>query len=299
MNTKTTQTSSSKLPSKVRKLAKAELALAEKQLAAIEEQSQFQKEQFAALEPLVSGLEADAASARVRRQALVPVQDELLQLQLESLRSGGEATTGQIEQIEAARSASQEQGEIDIERFRTDSLQALVETLAPALGLRGGDTPILDRGGRVVAESQRQQGNLSSGLAAAAANARLNLPLATQQIFGAQNLAQQQVQEAQSQFESQLAQAAFQNRLALTGQTGQLGLNLSGIGPSGVGINALAQLSPRTTTGTTGGLGNTIGLGFSGLGAFGAGLTGLGAIGFGSPAGASGFNNFLSGTNIG
>ena len=108
------------------------------------------------------------------------VSYEILQIRLEELRRGGAASPEQLRLIEEAGGAALEAGGVDIERFRTESLDALRNELAPSLGLRPSDTPILDRGGRVAAEATRQGGQLSSRIrqAQASANARTFLPTA-------------------------------------------------------------------------------------------------------------------------
>ncbi len=81
--------------------------------------------------------------------------------------------------------------------------------LAPSLGLLPGDTPILDRGSDIAAESARQQGQLVNRLSAEKAGSSLTFPLAAQG------------------FQAQLAQNAFKNRLALLGQDVSIGLGLA------------------------------------------------------------------------
>ena len=235
-------------------LNKKQLELAEAQLTAINRQGEFQEEQFAAVRPLIQAqvqllqeqlaFETDPVrQAEIKRQ--LEVQGELLDISLENIRQGTKATPEQIELIEEIRSTQLATGESDISRFRDEGLEALREELAPALGLRSTDTPILDRGARVAEEATRQQGQLERGLATTAAGARLNFPIAAG-AFEANRIGfQQQLNLATSEFQAQLRQQAFNNRLNLgrsiggvIGQTASGGLGLAGIGTSFPGFNA-------------------------------------------------------------
>ena len=159
----------------------------------------------------------------------------------------GAATPEQAELINQAVSRALEAGETDIRRFQTQATEQLREELAPQLGLRTGDTPILDRGARIAAESTRQQGQLVSQLEGQRASTLLNFP--------------QQIQ----QFQSQLRQNAFLNRLNLgTAQSGA-GLGLAGISPQ---AGALFAGQATTSTNPAAGLATVLG----GAGALGLGI---------------------------
>ena len=62
----------------------------------------------------------------------------------------------------------------------------------------------------------------------------LNYPLAVQTVQSAATQGQQSIAASATQFQNQLRQQAYQNRLAMTGQTQQGGIGLAGIGPSPV-----------------------------------------------------------------
>jgi hypothetical protein len=174
------------------------------------------------------------------QQALAPLQQQLLETQLKQALQGNAATPEQIAQIDAATQAAQASGTSDINEASQTALQQLRDTLAPSLGLRPTDTPIIDRGDLVAKEATRQAGQLASGLAQANANARLNYPLASQQISGAASQNTANIANAQQNFQAQLAQAAATNRLNLlnTGtQATGLGFQ-SGLGLIGAGQNA-------------------------------------------------------------
>ena len=163
----------------------------------------------------------------------------------------GAATPEQAELINQAVSRALEAGETDIRRFQSQQTEQLREELAPQLGLRTGDTPILDRGSRIAAESARQQGQLVSQLEGQRASTLLNFP--------------QQIQ----QFQSQLRQNAFLNRLNLGSAQSSAGLGLAGVSTPQAG----ALLAGQATTGTAPAAGLAAGLG--GVGGL---LTGIGSI---------------------
>ena len=210
-------------------------------------------------------------------QRSVGAQRGLLEAELQRIQRGpGVATPEQLTAIEEARAAQVAAGEIDIERARTENLRVLREELAPRLGLRPGDTPILDRGGLIAAEALRQQGVLGNVAGQAAAQARLQFPLAASQLQSQQTQAQQTFGNALSQFQQQLNQQAFQNRLLLSQQlggigtqAGQFGLGLAGVqaspGRAFGDIDAAQKLG--TVTATTPGFGEIIGGVSGGLGA--------------------------------
>ncbi len=262
-------------------LQERQLELAEFQLTELQRQSALQQEFAEGIGPLLETQAAEAERALEERERLGPIQEELLNLALEDLRRGGAATPEQIGLIDEAAEAGIAAGGTDIERFRTESLEALREELAPALGLRPGDTPILDRGARVSAEATRQGGQLAQRFRGAAATARLNLPLAQSQILQAGTAAQGQLVEATRQFQADLRNQAFVNRLNLQSTVGGLGLGLAtGVpfnGAQTLGILGNQRLANSTTT--TGGLGTVLSGGASLLGGAGSFLTAGKAVG--------------------
>jgi hypothetical protein len=190
-------------------------------------------------------------------------------------------TEQQLAAIEDARRAQVASGEFDIERGETEAYRVLREELAPRLGLRPRDTPIQDRGGFISAEGLRQRGQLAQTAAQSAAQARLQYPLAANQLQSQQTQFQQNLGFAISQFQQNLNQQAFQNRLTLAGglggisaQAGQLGLGLAtGIQPQSSAFANIANArNLGTVTSQTPGLGQIAGAAgglFSGLGAVG------------------------------
>ena len=266
------------------KLQERQLELADFQLTELRRQSDLQAQFAGQIEPFLEIQAEEAAAAKAERERLAPIQQELIDLALEDLRRGGAATPEQIALIEEAGAAALEAGGTDIERFRTESLEALREELAPGLGLRPSDTPILDRGARVAAEATRQGGQLAQRFREAEATAKLSLPLAQSQILQAGTAAQGQLLEATRQFQDNLRSSAISNRLGLFQSVGGLGLGLA------TGVSVPFPGFQRGSTTTSSGGGGIAGLG-SILGGAGSLIGGLGATGlFSSAAGAGGIN---------
>ena len=225
--------------------------------------------------------QAKAIAAEFERtQKLGPIQDELLQLQLEQLRTGGAATPEQIERIKEATDLGIEAGSADIDASTTRGIGLIADELANARGLRLSDSPISSEAALLAREGEIQKGSLIKNLRAGEASARLNFPLAVQQITSGINQNQQNIIQAASNFQAQLRQQAFQNRLAISGQASGQGLGLASVGGVGLGaLNSLtsARLGQPFTTGSQGiGLSEISG-GISALGglAGGIGIAGL------------------------
>lgn len=264
-------------------LNRKQVELAQVQLDAINKQSGFQDELFEAARPLIEQqrllleeqlkFETDPErQAEIQRQ--MEVQGQLLDASLKQIEQGTKATPEQEALIEEIRSTQLASGESDISRFRDEGFEALRNELAPELGLRPGDSPILDRGARVSEEATRQQGQLSRGLATTAANARLNFPIAAGQ-FEANRLGfQQQLSLATQQFQEQLRQQAFNNRLNLGSSIGN---TLSRAGGGGLGLAGIGTSFPGFNNGFTQTTSKTPGL-IDVLGAVGGTLTGIGAV---------------------
>jgi hypothetical protein len=160
----------------------------------------------------------------VNTQNALRAQSQLLFDELGRIQAGpGVPTEQQLAAIEDARRAQVASGEFDIERGETEAYRALREELAPRLGLRPTDTPIRQRGGFISAEALRQRGQLAQTAAQAAAQARLQYPLAANQLLSQQTQFQQGLSNSVSQFQEQLRQQAFNNRLLLSSQLGQVG----------------------------------------------------------------------------
>lgn len=222
-----------------RAIQQRQLQISEEQLKAIQSQQAFQQDLYKQLQPELQRIE-ELAPQRLAvekqqlesAQKLGPIYDELVQIQLDNIKRGNAATPEQKDLIKQVADSQIAQGTTDIERFQTENLGKLRDELAGSLGLRPTDTPILDRGAKIAAEAQRQQGQLVQGARGAQAQAELNYPLAEAQLQTQQIQFQQNLAQSAQDFQAQLRDAAFQNRLALSGQTGQLGLGLA------TGVNA-------------------------------------------------------------
>ena len=218
----------------ITELQKKYFPLAESQL---DYQSAIDAEMRKSLTPEQYALQAKTDFERSQR--LGTTQEELLNLQLEQLRRGGAATPEQIARINESTQAGIAAGSADIDTAVEEGLNLLREELAPSLGLRSTDSPIIDRGGTIVKEGLRQKGSLQKNLQAVGATAKLNYPLAVQQLIGTQGQGQQVLVESIKNFQRDLEQKAFQNRLSLTGQASNTGLGLAGVGSGasgGVGL---------------------------------------------------------------
>ena len=149
---------------------------------------------------------------------------------LEQLKDGYQLTSQQEGLITTALNASRATARTAAERSLTEGLQAVFDEIGPARGLRPGDTPNLDRAGRIVAEYQRQMGEAESTFQREGALARLNYPIEAGQA-GSQarsQYAQQLLGLARAQTEQEQAESA--RRLALIQGIGVTGQNLLGQG---------------------------------------------------------------------
>lgn len=247
-----------------RELIGRQVELADFQLEELRRQREFQGQSFTEAEQRAAEIEAPDA-----------IQDELLQTQLERVRSGGEATPRETELINQAVEQALAAGETDIERFRSEGLESLREELAPQLGLRPGDTPILDRGSRIAAEATRQQGQLVTGLRGQQALSQLNFPLQRTAALGS-------LTGSLQEFQSRLRQSAFTNRLQLAGARSTAGLGLAGVATPNIGP-AFSSVGTTQTTDSTPGFGEIAG----GLGGLALGLGSLGLFGGAGIGGAT------------
>lgn len=226
-----------------REFERIQLQVARETLDAIRQQNEFTAEQFELIRP---GLEAAAREQNIlseiftpeeqeqifrdqleRQLRLGPIQDELLDLELERIRRGGAASPQQLELISGATDAAILAGERDISRFRDESIEAVAEQIAPALGLRPTDSPVVDRAQRIANRGQDLQQDLVTSLRGAEAQARLNFPLAVDQFQSGLSNFQLERARAVDEFRQQLQQASINSRLGFGQGVGQLGLGIS------------------------------------------------------------------------
>lgn len=258
-------------------LMEIQAELAKRQLTQLDELQPFQQE---LVQQLTSELERQGAISKAigetvtpeqeaefykedieRARRLGPIQDELLQLQLEAARQGGRPTEEQLGLIEQATERSIESGTADIDLSTKRGIGLISDELANSRGLRLSDSPITREAAFLARSGEDQKANFIRAMRANQATATLNYPLAVSQVTSGINLNQQQLAEASRAFQTDLRQRAFQNRLAFTGATsggGGLGFaasraqapfaNLSGARgssstKSGIGLTEAAQLA--------------------------------------------------------
>ena len=293
---KTTTTTKVEQTPEEKEFTRQQIELAKQQLKLVEEQHGWNSEIYALTKPLLEkyGLmveqqfseynSPEAADLRERQRQLesasldaqirnLPIQERLLQLQLDEIERGGRATPEQKALIGEIANRAIETGDVDISRFLNQGLDTVREDLAPARGLRPTDSPMLDAGGRVLEEALRQKGQLTSQVRGAQANAELNFPLNASQVFGQQNQWQQNFNANMQQFLMGLRQNADQNRTQLMSQLFTAPLSA---GEQGISLINAARPSPvsfpRNTTETTKTSGGSI------LGGIGGLLSGIGSV---------------------
>lgn len=172
-------------------------------------------------------------------------QRDLLQAELDRIGRGAEATPEQRELIGRIAEERISAGQADITNALQENLRLLRSELAPSIGLRPEDTPILDRGNLLARESLRESGNLVSEARAGEAAALLNFPLAESELKSSQTRGQQSINLALQDFQNRLRTEAFQRRLA----TGGLGLSLAGVQPSPIGFTPPGQITKSKSSG--------------------------------------------------
>lgn len=274
-------------------LQKQNLEISKAQLGVIQQQAGLQQQSFDFTKELISSAQAEQESinrilspetrAEFERQQLEmamelgPIQQEITKMQLEQLKQGGRATPEQIALIDKITAGAKSTGESDIDRATSMALEQLRDDFANASGLRASDSPILDRAGRIQAEAIRSKGQLSSTLESSAANAKLNFPLMSTQILSGAGAVQQGFAAQVQQFQQQLREQAFNNRLSLANQFQGTGIGFANIGGGGFG---LADVMGRNRPGIRGtSLGSSSSSGFSfGSSRGAADLQGLGAL---------------------
>jgi len=175
---------------------------------------------------------------------------------LESQRTGllGDVTTG-ISDILGA-----EGGITDADRALLDTLEAdairgvrdstssnldmLRRQLAPSLGLRGSDAPIIDRGGLIAQEGISSEADIRAARAAS----ELALP---GQRLGELNSISPSI-DASNQFQQGLRQDDFSNQLAFLGEATNTGLGLANV-TADSGLQAAIKPTVAQTSKTSSG----------------------------------------------
>lgn len=240
--------------------------LSKKQLAQIDQLQPFQQQLIdqsmselkrqSAVQDAVGGAVTPEQQAALAKQdyeralKFGPIQDELMQLQLDAARQGGRATPEQLAQIKEATDAGITAGTSDIDMSTKRGIGLISDELANSRGLRLSDSPITSEAALLARGGEDQKASLIKNLRAGQATAALNYPLAVSQINSGINLNTQQVADAAKTFQADLRQRAFQNRMALTGQTAQTGLGLSSLANTPGALNAYAATRGRTESGS-------------------------------------------------
>lgn len=292
----TTTTKVERTPEEI-EYTKQQIELAKQQLKLVEEEHGWQSEIYTLTKPLLEKyalmVDQDFAemqspeyqAMKAKQQQLdtanidaqlrnLPLQEELLQRQLDEIRRGGAATDEQKRLIADVADRALASGETDINRFLGTGLDQIRNQMAPARGMRPDDGPMVEAAQRVLEEAVRQQGQLSQQVRGAQSQAELNFPLNAAQVTNQANQWQQGFNANMNEFLSGLKTQAAQNRTALMGQlfsapmtAGDRGLNLIGATrPNPVNF-------PQNTTQTTKQSGGSI---FGGIGGL---LSGIGSVG--------------------
>lgn len=224
----------------------------------------------------------------------IPMQREILQQQLDTLKRNGAATPEQAKLIDDQTAAALASGTSDINAARDDALNSLKD-FAASSGFTTRDSPILDRGNTVGREAVRQTGKLASDLAGANASAKLNFPLAAAGVQNALAGNTASITSAAQQFQQQLMAQANANRIQFAsglqsalGGAGAQGLGVATIN-SGLpaSIGALNANRGQTSTTTTSGGGFNFGSLLGGLGGLASGIGALGGLPLFGAAGAA------------
>lgn len=208
--------------------------------AQLSNQQAYDKALNAAISP-----EDQAAAAKEQfdqARIMGPMQTQLAQMQLDELKRGGAATDEQKKNISDATDAALQAGYGDIDTQTKRGIGLISDELANSRGLRLSDSPIGSEAAMLVRAAGDQKSSLTNNLRANQANATLNYPLAVQGLMSGINSNQQSFSSAASNFQAQLRQQAYQNRLALSGQTSSSGIGLAGLG-SGAGVGAQSSLA--------------------------------------------------------
>jgi hypothetical protein len=168
-----------------------------------------------------------------------PLQDQLIQAQMDAMQ--GKISPEQ----EAAIQKQIEAGNSDIDTATQRGIGLISDELANSRGLRLTDTPILREATLLSRSGVDQKANLSRNIRS---SALLGLPAQTAAIANNTN----SIAEQARAFQADLQQRAYQNRLALSGQTSSSGIGLAGIGSSaGIGtLSALTSVRGKSTSGT-------------------------------------------------
>lgn len=282
----TTQVDSPKLNEPQKAAQNAAVTLINGQIAALQKQQGLQNLNYDATAPLIPGQTAQLTQMQRTAEAnqnnyntnLAPIQAGALQREVSNAAGGNAVTPQQQALIDEQTNRQLALGQSNISAQAQDALNQLRDTLAPSRGLNPSDSPILDRGDLIGQASVRSYSDLVNSLRGNAANQGLQYPLQANQLTSSQDQYLGNFAANQNQFAQSLADAAYQNRLRLTGQTSSQGLGLA----TGSGGGALPALTSTISSGgqstTSSGLGSALSSGGSIIGGLGGLLSGIGAL---------------------
>lgn len=183
-------------------------------------------------EPLISNLIAQqqggaGATSPFDRRRLEAAREatqasgELLQTQLDLVRSGGIATEEDLERINQAANRAITLGRKDLETATGQAIQNLGRQLAPARGRRRA-TPIATRLEAVPEEGRREFGDLVRAIRGRESEARLRFPLERIGQLGQVAGRTQELADRLAQFERSLELDSLRARANALGQVGRI-----------------------------------------------------------------------------
>lgn len=167
----------------------------------------------------------------------------LSEQEMENITNIGVLSDNDAALIDQRADEALEAGRIDIRGGLSNALEDIRQSNTTRLGLRPGDTPIVDRGGRIAEQAVRSEAQLASGLRAGAAQQKLDRPLQVSAQKSAQIGQQQGIQTARSDVLANLQNQAVANRLNLTGTASG-----AGVGQQQAGAGAQQSLRPTVVT---------------------------------------------------
>lgn len=269
-------------------LLRQQLALAEEQIANFSKLGNFNDQVFLKALPQITqqinkflGREDTITSESLGfSRTAIGEQKSLLHAAMKQIDQGVKLSADQARLIKSSADNAIAAGTSDIAAFRDDGLRQLAQETSIARGLRPEDTPILDVGGRIVRDADRQASELINTVRSQEAQQRLQYPIQAGQYRAALIGQQQQLGTTNQAFINQLRQDAFNNRLNLLSTAGNIGVNSSQIGPNPSTLDGLQKLRLGTASVYTTGKGSGGGIGDL-LGGAGGFFEGLGAIGVG------------------
>ncbi len=238
-----------------------DIQLSQSRVDSIVQSGQFSADLFENLPAELERIKSDPANAEAIANgqfdiaaSTQPLSQRLLTNEATSIEQGSKLDPQTEALIDQVFESQFDAGVSDINQALRNTLEIIRDELAPQLGLRPEDTPVLDRAARVAAETVRQTGQLRSQIDTAAGTAKLNFPLEQDALTSQRTNQFAATTQNASDFADQLQQQAFLNRQLLTEQAGNFGLNTAqatgaspGTTAANLGANR-ARLAPETVS---------------------------------------------------